>query len=616
MRSFSKKCCSVVCAGVAAGLGVTSVVAAPSTTSATVVAPTYIRTLGQSGQAQLYPSGLDVDASGAVVVADTGNDRVEFFSAGTTVPLWSVGVRGLPVGATVSFENPRDVAVDDRYVYVADTDNQVIQVLNKSDGTFVGTFSLSLNTPIGVKIGSDGAGHERILVADGGSGKVEIFDGSFNHVLSVQPTTRTEGTRGAATDSLGNIYTADYRNDRVDKYSPTGSLLLQWGGASAPLCQQVPKPYGVAVDAANHVYVASSDLELVKEFNPDGSCVSTFGQKGTGSGQLVQLRRVAVGRGSSPLVYAADLWGLKVLTYNQDGSLSSAQPQLGNGTYPVAGGLNEVHGIAVTSSNVFVTDTVNQRMQRFNLDGSNPFVWGTKGVQETTASFNWAQGVGVDPLSGNLWVANTRNNRIDEFGPDGSGPLRVLGQRVGSGAASFNWPMAVVFDPAGNMYVADTFNNRIQSFAVAATGTPTPRWAVGTRGTGVGNFSHPFSLVYDNTNGGRVLVADTNNDRVVSLNPATGAWLGVLAITKGTAPGRVSKPTGIAISSAGMIWIADTGNNRIEMFNPDGTFANEMVGSYGTSNTQFNAPQGIAIGPDGLLYVADTSNNRVQVFQP
>jgi Uncharacterized conserved protein len=235
-------------------------------------APTYVRTIGTAGEADMYPSGVDVDASGNVVVADTGNDRVEFYARGATSPTWSVGVRGAPVGgAADSFQNPRDVAVDANYVYVADTDDNVVQVLNKSTGVFVKKIAYKFSTPLGVSVGTDGAGHERVLVSNGGSGTVEVFDAALNHVLTVQPLTSNAGTRDAATDSKGNIYAADYRGNRIVKYSPTGTYLAQWGGSGAPTCQQVPRPYGVDVDDANHVYVASSNLEQIKEFSTTGT---------------------------------------------------------------------------------------------------------------------------------------------------------------------------------------------------------------------------------------------------------------------------------------------------------------------------------------------------------
>jgi DNA-binding beta-propeller fold protein YncE len=140
---------------------------------------------------------------------------------------------------------------------------------------------------------------------------------------------------------------------------------------------------------------------------------------------------------------------------------------------------------------------------------------------------------------------------------------------------------------------------------------------VSTGGGSVGAFSHPYDVVYDSTQTpARLLVADSFNNRLVTLDPATGNGVAVLPMSKGNGNGQVLTPEGVTVAANGMIWVADTGNNRVEEFNRDGTFANELMGSYGTSNSQLNAPQGIQVGPDGLLYIADTSNNRIQVFQP
>jgi YVTN family beta-propeller protein len=589
--------------------------------SAVPTAPVYVRTIGVPGQSEMYPSGLDVDNTGNVVVADTGNDRVTFYPAGSSTPSWSVGVRGNPVGGSppTGFQNPRDVAVDGTRVYVADTDNNAVQVLDKSDGSFIAKIAATFSSPIGVSVGTDGAGHERILVSNGGTGAVSLFNSSLASVGSIPALTANAGTRDAATDSNGNVYVADYRNNRIVKFSPAGSVLTMWGGAGAPTCQQIPKPYGVDVDDANHVYVATSNLSLVKEFQPNGSCISpgtangAFGVKGSGATQLLQLRRVAVGPGASPVVFAADLWGLKILTYASNGSLGSLK--LGTGTYPAAGGLNEPHGVAVSGGYVYVTDMVNQRIQRFDLDGSNPIMWGDKGVAESSASFNWAQGIGFNPNSGNVWVANTRNNRLDEFPPGGAAsPLRLLGTRTGGGTANFYWPMDVVFGPGGRMFVADTFNHRIQAFDVSPTSI-THLWTTGGLGAGAGEFNRPFSLTYDDTGATpRLLVADTRNTRVVSLNANTGAWNGVLPIAKGTAVGKIRSPRGIAVMADGSIWISDSSNNRIEKFNADGTFANVLVGGLGSANDRFNFPQRMRVA-GGLLYVADAFNNRIQVFE-
>jgi sugar lactone lactonase YvrE len=587
-----------------------------------VATPTYVRTIGHSGEASMYPSGVAADAAGNVAVADTGNDRVEFFAAGSATPRWSVGVRG----GAVSFQNPRDVAVDTSHVYVADTEDNTVQVLNKSNGSFVEKIAFAFSTPLGVSVGTDGSGHEVLLVSNGVSGTEDVFavsaasPPSFTLTHAIAQFSSAAGTRDAATDAHGNIYVADYRGGQLVKYSPSGTLITTYGNGAPSSCDSWPKPYGVDVDSSGNVYIASSDHETIVKINgATGACVATYGTKGTGSGALFQLRRVAVG-GPSNLVFAADLWGLKIVAYNQNGTISTTQPELGtpSGVYPPAGDFNEPHGIAVTSTYVYATDTVNQRMQRLTLPtGTNPIAWGTKGVQESTAAFNWAEGIGVDP-HGNVWVANTRNNRIDEFGPAGGAkPIFVLGNRVGGGSVTFNWPMAVTFDPSMTMYVADTNNNRIQAFTVTESGTTTTatlKWIEGARGSGVNQFIKPWDVSYDAASH-LLLVADTMNSRIVELNPSTGAWVGVLPITKGSIAGDILKPEGVVADTAGNIWVADTANNRVEAFTSAGAYTGAMVGGYGTSNTQLNFPQGVQIA-GGLLYVGDSYNNRIQVFNP
>jgi DNA-binding beta-propeller fold protein YncE len=582
----------------------------------------------------MYPSGLTVDTNGDLYIADTGNDQVKKYLAGASTPTWVVGTRGQTL-ANGNFSNPRDVAVSTSNVFVADTDQYIVQVLSKTNGAFISTLSYKFKSPIGVSVGTDGAGHQMILVADGGSGNIEVFDATgptFNHLVSIPPKLGSSaGSRDSATDAAGNLYVADYRHNAIHKYAVSGvwpnltyTWVKQWGGSGSAFakCLQIPRPYGVAVDDAGQVYVAVSNQNLVKVFDGNGNCITggTYGIGGSGANHVSQLRRVAVGAGPDPIVYLADLWGLKIFEYRSSGSHTVPFAQVGAGVPAPDGLLNEVHSLAVSpdGNSMYVADTINQRAQRFDLTGCAappstvcPAVsWGNKGVG--AGSFNWPQGIGVNPVNGHVWVADTRNDRLQEYSiaADGTATvLHVMGGTQGSGNGQFYWPMSIAFDPSGNMYVADTYNSRVQSFDANLNF----RWAYGTVGSGTANLRRPFGVTYDSV-GHRVLVSDTNNKRIVSLDPTTGARISILITGNG-----LITPYGVAVNPAdGNIWVADTGNNRIQEFSATGAHMQTIGGTgFGSGDTQFNFPTDLVFSPNGSkLYVADTYNDRVQVFTP
>lgn len=575
---------------------------------ALAAAPVLVRTIGGARQADTYPGGIDVAANGDVVIADTGNDRIERYAAGTNTVLWSVGMRGGTL-AQGNFQDPRDVAVDANYVYVADTGHSFMQIIDAVTGAFVRKWQYPFRSPIGVSVGTDGQGHERVLVSNGGSGTVDVFDGALTHLFTIPPKlSNNAGTRDAATDPNGNIYVADYRDDAIHKYDRTGTYLLSWGGTGADTCHQIPGPYGVDVDDQSRVYVAASDSNRVKSFTAAGACLSSYGTSGTGEFQVSQVRRVAVSEGPTPQIYSADLWGIKVLVYNVDGSVAR---RIGSWPKPSPGGFNEVHDVAVSATYVYAPDTCNHRAERFDLDGGNPIAWGTKGVSRNLANYNWPQGMAVNPATGNVWVVDTRNSRLMEFGPAGSGPLRTIG-KLGTAPGSFKWPEGMTFDAAGNAYVADSANNRIQSFSP----TWSLRWTYGSGGVGLSNLRRPTRLTVD-TVGNRLLVADTANGRIVSLNLSTGARNEILPIAKGTGPGQLLGPEGVAVDPAtGDIWVSEAQNNRVERFSATGVFSGVAIGGGGPGSTaaKLNHPAGLRFGPGRLLYIADAYNNRIQVF--
>jgi DNA-binding beta-propeller fold protein YncE len=83
----------------------------------------------------------------------------------------------------------------------------------------------------------------------------------------------------------------------------------------------------------------------------------------------------------------------------------------------------------------------------------------------------------------------------------------------------------------------------------------------------------------------------------------------------GTTLGQLQAPKGVAVDAAGNIYVADSYNHRIQMFDPNGNPIRQW-GSQGSAPGQFNEPWGVGVAPDGNIYVADTWNHRIQVFDP
>uniref|UniRef100_A0A6B2LSP1 SMP-30/Gluconolactonase/LRE-like region domain-containing protein n=1 Tax=Arcella intermedia TaxID=1963864 RepID=A0A6B2LSP1_9EUKA len=83
---------------------------------------------------------------------------------------------------------------------------------------------------------------------------------------------------------------------------------------------------------------------------------------------------------------------------------------------------------------------------------------------------------------------------------------------------------------------------------------------------------------------------------------------------QGSGDGELDYPQGVAVDGEGRIWVADTCNNRIEVFGPDGILLMKF-GGRGSEDGMFSLPTDVAVGADGRIAVVDTGNNRIQIFE-
>jgi len=278
-------------------------------------------------------------------------------------------------------------------------------------------------------------------------------------------------------------------------------------------------------------------------------------------------------------------------------------------TWGSAATFNIPSGVAVDSSgNVYVTDTLNNRIEKFSSTGTFITEWGSSG--SLNGEFNSPIGVAVDSL-GNVFVTDSVNNRVEKF--TSTGTFITKWGTLGTGNGAFNGPTFLATDPSGNVYVTDTDNTRVQKFS--NTGAFITKW--GSFGSGPSEFESPYGIAVDSA--GNVYVAD-HLTQIVQKFSSSGAFL-LSWGTSGTGPGQFSQASGVAVDSSGNVYVTDTTNFRVEEFTSKGIYvtawgcADAGQGCLGGSvNGQFESPFGIAVDSFGNAYVVDSTNDRVELF--
>ena len=203
--------------------------------------------------------------------------------------------------------------------------------------------------------------------------------------------------------------------------------------------------------------------------------------------------------------------------------------------------------------------------------------------------------VTLSSMAGQVGAAATRLRAVEVFG------------ERGDKAGQFHYPTGLAVDSRGILFVADTYQHRIQRI------TPGGGVAIiGSHGAGRGQFQSPQGIATDEQDS--FYVVEQGSGRVQKFTKE-----GVLALIfgkSGRGEGEMMGPTAIAVApGSGHIYVADTGNCRVQCFDAAGKFVSYIGGTAGYESG-ISSPQALAAGVGGSLTVADTYEQRVLRFDP
>ena len=567
------------------------------------------------------PVAVAIDSVGNIFVADTNNSTIRKITPAAKVTTFagSAGLFGSAdgTGSTARFNFPTGLAVDSaNNIYVADTNNSTIRKITParvvstfaglagSIGSADGTGSAArFNLPAGVAV--DRAGTGNIYVGDTSNFTIrQITPAGVVSTLAGLPLMRggVDGTgsaarfllpEGMAVDSAGNIYVADTDASTIRKITP-GGVVSTFAGSFAKFGSQdgtgsaarFNLPTDVGVDSSNNLYVADTNNCTIRKITP-AAVVSTLAglaspghTNGTGSAARFDFPQ-GVAVDTKGKIYVADSVESAIRKITPTAVVSTFAGKPGTSGYVDATGTAARFAFprwltVGALDNVYVGDTFN-----FVVRKITPSAVVSSVVTNPANGAGEVRGVAMDS-SGNIYTADLPHHTIRKITPDGTATIFAgLNDTPGSAngigsAARFNFPTGLAVDGAGNVYVGDSGNTTIRKITPAAKVT-TFAGSAGLFGSADGTgtaarFNSPFGVAVDQS--GNVFVTDTGNNTIRKITPArVVTTLGGLALSPGTSDGaginaRFNSPRGMAVDSAGNIYVGDTGNHTIRVGTP------------------------------------------------
>ncbi|MGA8102850.1 MAG: choice-of-anchor D domain-containing protein, partial [Candidatus Acidiferrales bacterium] len=585
------------------------------------------------------PWGMTVDSIGDLYIADASNDRIrEVNTSGTITTVAGNGTQGYSgdngPATSAEFWFPSGVAVDSAGdLFIADNDNNRIRMVDAATGIIT-------------TVAGDGAGS---YSGDNGPATSGGIHGPFDVVL----------------DSAGNLYIADSGDNRIRKVSTVSTNFGQVHvGANGT--QNVFLTIDTAltlssVQASGDDSVLSNSCALNTPLSANTMCTLQVQFTPTKPGQR-WFPLVLTDSSGNNYSFGLEGTGVGSAAAFTPGIISTvAGDGFGAGSFGEEGGYSGDNGpatsaelylplnVAVDSAgNLYIADQNNNRVRKVNTGGTittvagngNPGYSGDNGAA-TSAELNQPAGVAVDS-AGNLYIADFNNNRVRVVNANGiittvvgDGTQGYAGDGGAATSAELGFPLGVAVDSADNLYIADSYNSRIRKvdnngIITTVAGDGTSLYS-GDGGPATSAGLSVWSVAVDSA--GNLYIADPVNSRVrevgangIITTVAGDGTQGYAGDGGAATSAELNTPQGVAVDSAGEIYIAEEGNNRVRKVDTNGIITTVVGTGYEAASgaggytgdggpatsAELYRPTGVAVDSTGNLYIADNYNNVIR----
>ena len=625
-----------------------------------------------------------LDSTGNLYIADSGNSVVRKVDAKTHV-ITTVAGTGLPgysgdngPATKAQLGGPSGIALDrSGNLYISDGSNEVVRKVSAASGvitTVAGSAtatslgdngpatSAQLTDPSGLVLDNSGnlyiGSWLRIRKLNTSTGIITTYAGNGVFGIAGDNGPATSASLGIAfslaIDATGNIYLADPAMGLVRKVTAKTGIITRVAGLAyannptsigdgGPAIGAVLKnPYGVAVDVSGNVYIADTDNSEIREVtasngiinrvigSPSTACASLSGDGAAASSSgICQPEGVTID--SAGNLYIAESGSARVRKVT-----ASALPPTSAASAPV---FNAQAGAYAIPQIVTITSSTPGAAIYLTLDGQVPTT-ASNGYQGpinvngpvTIKALAVAPGyLSSEPVTAAYTIALPPTSMINTVAGNG-----VPGKVTPGAAAtsqSFEWIDGIAVDSGGNLYIPDEYNEVI--WEVSAT-TGNARIVVGTLGaegdTGdlgpatLANLSGPTHVAFDQAgdmyiaeSSGRIRMV-TAGSGIINTYAGGGNW-GVLGDNGPATSAFLDSPQGLAVDSAGNLYIADLYDYRVRKVSPTGIITtvaggstNGVLGDGGPAASAYlSYPYDVAVDGAGNLYIADADAGRVRM---